>query len=178
MFAVRQRNVGTRWGRLLGRGLPFVAALWMLTDTPRGHACDVPPSLVARASEKAGAKQIGKTPLGAAVLVHPAVGELHVECDLNGLSAHIMLETASPSQTAFDVTATVASVVLDAPKKDVLAAVRSCHGQALKSKDEWATVDTKGLHLECQAFRRDGGGTAMGIWKQGGSDTSVGKSAP
>lgn len=76
----------------------------------------------------------------------------------------LSFDGAYPSNTFFDLVATAAATSLRIPAAEVRRMAVLCHKTALADSEETAETASKAAKVECQAFRRDGGGTLISVW--------------
>jgi hypothetical protein len=99
---------------------------------------------------------------------HPAIGGFSLVCaKYSGENPAVSLsaDTAYPSAAFWDAAGQLGTLVTGAPTKNIVAGDQRCQRSALKSSDELAELQATGLKFECQAFTRDGGGTAITVYK-------------
>ena len=98
----------------------------------------------------------------------PLAQDVLLICDpVHGADLSVHFDTASPSSASFEFVRRLAQIVVPGKaRKDVLAALRTCHSRALTDKNELATVVKSGVHVECQAFTRDNGGSSFSISRE------------
>lgn len=128
--------------------------------------CDVQ---TAEMVEATGAAFVRRSPSGEnVVLRHPLAESFSMSCrDRIGVGpGHISLnvETAYPSNDFFDLIGKAAASSLRVPAAEAKRLAMRCHKAALSDRDELSEVDSKAIHVECQSFRRDGGGTIVSVW--------------
>ena len=102
---------------------------------------------------------------------HPGVESLSVDCPMataDTTSFSVSWDGAYPPNKFYDLVGTAGNIVMGAPVKNVASSARKCQRRALGSKDEMAEVNENELHVECQAFSRGGGGTAISIYRAAG----------
>lgn len=83
------------------------------------------------------------------------VGPGNVSLSFNG---------AYPTPGYFDLVAVAAASSLKVSPAEVRSMAVLCHKTALTDSDEMAEATSKIVKVECQAFRRDGGGTLISVW--------------
>lgn len=83
------------------------------------------------------------------------IGPGHVSLSFDG---------AYPSPGYFDLLAEAGATSLKVSATEVRRLAIKCHKAALADKDELAEAESKIAHVECQSFRRDGGGTVISVW--------------
>lgn len=145
----------------------MVAALAALGGTTaRADQCDVQTAEVVQAT---GARFDHRSPSGDNVfLKHPLVREFVMNCrDKVGVgpgNVSLSFDGAYPSNNYFDLVATAAAASLHVPAAEVRKMAVLCHKTALTDSEEMAEATSKVAKVECQSFRRDGGGTLISVW--------------
>lgn len=92
--------------------------------------------------------------------------ELSLSCAMSSPNIAITWDGPSPDQAFYDLVGRAGSLVSTRPAADVMKASKQCRKEALKDDSEIATVEYKGLAIECQAFTRDGGGTVITVFAE------------
>ncbi len=128
------------------------------------RACTVPPDLVARVATATGGVVAGKNYFGFVGFSHPATDEFMLECGLAKYNIYALRDVGHPSDDFFEVVAKAGAVIAGVSPKLVEKGLRACRSEALAG-DEHGNVTQDGVHIECQAFLRAGGGTVMFVWK-------------
>lgn len=128
--------------------------------------CDVQ---TAEMVEATGATFVRRSPSGDNVFLrHPLAESFMLSCrDRIGVGpGHISLnvETAYPPNDFFDLIGKAASSSLKVPAAEAGRLAMRCHKTAPADRDELSQADSKAIHVECQSFRRDGGGTIVSVW--------------
>jgi len=98
-------------------------------------------------------------------LQHPLTGQMVLSCyshNLTGVS--INLGGPFPPNAWFALAVKAGQAVTGEGTQKLDEGLRKCHRDALKAEDEFSGLETPKAKIECQAFTRDGGGTAMDIW--------------
>ncbi|WP_338724662.1 hypothetical protein V9L16_12120 [Pseudomonas tolaasii] len=91
---------------------------------------------------------------------------LSLSCATGAPNIAITWDGSTPDQTFFDLVGRTGSLVSKRAAADIVKASKQCRQQALKDDSEIATVEQKGLAIECQAFARDGGGTTITVFAE------------
>ena len=89
---------------------------------------------------------------------------LSLSCAVGAPNVAVTWDGPAPDQAFYDLVGRTGSLVSKLSAADVVKASRQCRQQALKDESEIATVEQKGLAIECQAFARDGGGTTITVF--------------
>lgn len=91
---------------------------------------------------------------------------LSLSCALGTPNVAVTWDGSAPDQAFYDLVGRIGGLVSKRPAADVVKASKQCRQQALKDESEIATVEQKGLAIECQAFTRDGGGTTISVFAE------------
>lgn len=91
---------------------------------------------------------------------------LSLSCATGAPNIAISWDGPTPDQAFYDLVGRTGSLVSKSPAADIVKASKQCRQQALKDDSEIATVEQKGLAIECQAFARDGGGTTITVFAE------------
>ncbi|MBS7846229.1 hypothetical protein KFF47_26000 [Pseudomonas fluorescens] len=91
---------------------------------------------------------------------------LSLSCATGAPNIAITWDGPTPDQAFYDLVGRTGSLVSKSPAADIVKASKHCRQQALKDDSEIATVEQKGLAIECQAFARDGGGTTITVFAE------------
>lgn len=91
---------------------------------------------------------------------------LSLSCAVGTPNVAITWDGPAPDQAFYDLVGRTGSLVSKRSAADVVKASKQCRQQALKDESEIATVEQKGLAIECQAFARDGGGTVITVFAE------------
>ncbi|ANF87757.1 hypothetical protein A7J50_4403 [Pseudomonas antarctica] len=89
---------------------------------------------------------------------------LSLSCAVGTPNVAVTWDGPAPDQAFYDLVGRTGSLVSKRSAADVVKASQQCRQQALKDESEIATVEQKGLAIECQAFARDGGGTTITVF--------------
>ncbi|OEC69646.1 hypothetical protein A7D21_17905 [Pseudomonas sp. AP19] len=92
--------------------------------------------------------------------------DLDVKCGLGKPNIGVYWAGPIPDQAFYDLVGRAGTLVSSRSAADVVKASKQCRQQALKDNGEIATVEQKGLAIECQAFARDGGGTTITVFAE------------
>jgi hypothetical protein len=104
--------------------------------------------------------------LGTRVLFeHPSARDLSLSCTSpQKIGVFVRWDSAEPPAAFFDL-ATKAGVATTGELMSTLGmAIRNCHRAALQGSTEFAVTETPMSKVECQAFRREGGGASVSVW--------------
>lgn len=71
-----------------------------------------------------------------------------------------------PDHTFYDLVGTVGNLLSHRPASEVVKYSKQCRQEALKDESEIATIEREGIVIECQAFKRDGGGTTITVFAE------------
>lgn len=128
--------------------------------------CDVQTAEIVQAT---GARFVRRSPSGENIfLSHPLAREFVMTCRNNVIvgPGHISIsfDGAYPPRLYFDLVALAAASSLRINADDVRRLALACHKAALANADEEGEANSKTVHVECRSFRRDGGGTLIGVW--------------
>jgi hypothetical protein len=88
-------------------------------------------------------------------------------CAFGKPNVYISWDGEKPDQQFYDLVGRAGSLVSPLSAADIVKVSKQCREHAIKDSGEIATVEQKGLAIECQAFSRDGGGTATGVFHTG-----------
>ena len=91
---------------------------------------------------------------------------LSLSCAVGAPNIAVTWDGPAPDQAFYDLVGRTGSLVSKRPAADIVKASKQCRQQALKDESEIATVEQKGLAIECQAFARDGGGTVITVFAE------------
>ncbi|WP_426131351.1 hypothetical protein [Pseudomonas sp. DWP1b1] len=91
---------------------------------------------------------------------------LSLSCAVGAPNIAVTWDGPAPDQAFYDLVGRTGSLVSKRTAADVVKASKQCRQQALKDESEIATVEQKGLAIECQAFARDGGGTIITVFAE------------
>lgn len=145
-------------------GLTLFLALY--SGVTLADACDVQTAQVVEAT---GAKYDHRSPSGENVFFsYPNMRTFTVACPEKGVfgpgNVAMSMATAFPPKEYFDLVARTAATSLKVSAAEVRRLAVQCHKAALATSEESAEASSKVVHIECSAFRRDGGGTLMTVW--------------
>ncbi|WP_456016566.1 hypothetical protein [Pseudomonas fluorescens] len=91
---------------------------------------------------------------------------LSLSCAVGAPNVAVTWDGATPDQAFYDLVGRTGSLVSERSATDIVKASRQCRQRALKDESEIATVEQKGLAIECQAFARDGGSTTITMFAE------------
>lgn len=91
---------------------------------------------------------------------------LSLSCATGTPNIAVTWDGPAPDKAFYDLVGRTGSLVSNSSAADVVKASKQCRQQALKDESEIATVEQKGLAIECQAFTRDGGGTTITVFAE------------
>jgi hypothetical protein len=96
---------------------------------------------------------------------HPSARDLSLSCTSpEKIGVFVRWDAAEPPAAFFDL-ATKAGVATTGELMSTLGmAIRNCHRAALQGSTEFAATETPMSKIECQAFRREGGGASVSVW--------------
>lgn len=89
---------------------------------------------------------------------------LSLSCAVGAPNIAVTWDGPAPDQAFYDLVGRTGSLVSKRAAADIVKASKQCRQQALKDESEIATVEQKGIAIECQAFARDGGGTTITVF--------------
>lgn len=91
---------------------------------------------------------------------------LSLSCSPGGSNIAITWDGPTPDYTFYNLVGTAGNLVTQRPASEVVKYSKQCRQEALKDNNEIATIERKGLAIECQAFKRDGGGTTITVFAE------------
>lgn len=91
---------------------------------------------------------------------------LSVSCALGKPNMMISWDGPQPDQQFYDLVGRAGSLVSPRSAAEIVNASKRCRKQAINDSGEIATVEQKGLAIECQAFIRDGGATIISVFAE------------
>lgn len=91
---------------------------------------------------------------------------LSLSCALDAPNVAVTWDGPAPDQAFYDLVGRTGGLVSKRSAAEVVKASKQCRQQALKDDSEIATVEQKGLAIECHAFARDGGGTTITVFAE------------
>ena len=91
---------------------------------------------------------------------------LSLSCATVAPNIAVTWDGSTPDQAFYDLVGRTGSLISKRSPVDIVKASKQCRQQALKDNSEIATVEQKGLVIECQAFARDGGGTTITVFAE------------
>jgi hypothetical protein len=130
--------------------------------------CDA--KVAALEGQEEGATVVGKrTEAGGITLKDPFATEVAIECAIPGdgsLDLYLNWDGAFPPPTFYEFAGRAGHIVLDAPANTIREGAIKCQQAALRASNEISSLTFGGISFECQAFIRDGGGTAITIYRR------------
>lgn len=146
--------------------LRFAAILIVWSSAVAADPCDVQTAEIVQAT---GARFDHRSPSGENVfLAHPLAHEFVMNCRDKGSfgpgNVSISFDGAYPPSSYFDLVARAAASSLKVQPEEVRRLAIQCHKAALATNDETAEAGSRAVSIECQSFRRDGGGTLVSVW--------------
>jgi len=141
--------------------------LLMLSAAPAAaDPCDVQTAEIVQATS---AKFDHRSPSGDNVFLnHPLVSGFVMACrDRSSFgpgNVSLTFDGAYPPPSYFELVAKAAASSLRFPQTETRRLASQCHKAALASSEEMAEATEGTIHVECQSFRRDGGGTIITVW--------------
>lgn len=144
----------------------WVAVALACAGSAQADECDVQTARVVQAT---GAQFDHRSPSGENVFLrHPLAREFVMSCigkDVIGPGhVSISFDGAYPPNGYFDLVARAASASMGFPGEEARRLAVTCHRKALADAEELGEASTRTIRVECQSFRRDGGGTLIGVW--------------
>lgn len=91
---------------------------------------------------------------------------LSVSCALGKPNMMISWDGPKPDQQFYDLVGRAGSLVSPRSAAEIINASKRCRKQAINDSGEIATVEQKGLAIECQVFTRDGGATIISVFAE------------
>ncbi|KAF2410498.1 hypothetical protein SAMN04490179_2342 [Pseudomonas antarctica] len=91
---------------------------------------------------------------------------LSLSCAVGAPNIAVTWDGPAPDQAFYDLVGRTGSLVSKRAAADIVKASKQCRQEALKDESELATIEQKGLAIECQAFARDGGGTTITVFAE------------
>ncbi|KOY02855.1 hypothetical protein [Pseudomonas nunensis] len=91
---------------------------------------------------------------------------LSVNCSFGKPNVFISWDGQKPDQQFYGLVGRVGSLVSSRSAADIVTVSKQCRERAIKDSGEIATIEKKGLAIECQAFSRDGGGTSISVFAE------------
>ncbi|KTT33286.1 hypothetical protein NS201_05185 [Pseudomonas oryzihabitans] len=92
--------------------------------------------------------------------------EVNVGCELGKPNVLVMWQGQNPDQAYYELVGRLGQAVSGGKPAQLIQAAKSCRQQALKDSAETSQVEQPGFAIECQAFARDDGGTAISIYPE------------
>lgn len=91
---------------------------------------------------------------------------LSVSCSQGAPNIAVTWDGPTPNATFYDLVGTAGNLVTHRPASEVVKYSKQCRQEALKDDNEIATIEREDMAIECQAFKRDGGGTTITIFTE------------
>ncbi len=91
---------------------------------------------------------------------------LSVSCALGKPNVAVVWDGLDPDDAFYDMVGTAGNLLTHRPVSEVVKYSKQCRQEALKDDSEIATIEREGMAIECQAFKRDGGGTTITIFTE------------
>lgn len=91
---------------------------------------------------------------------------LSVSCTLSAPNIAVTWDGPNPDVAFYDLVGAAGNLVTHRPAAEVVKFSKQCRQEALKDNTEIATIERKGMAIECQAFERDGGGTTITVFAE------------
>ena len=91
---------------------------------------------------------------------------LSVSCSQGAPSIAVTWDGPTPEATFYNLVGTAGNLLTQRPASEVVKYSKQCRQEALKDESEIATIEREGMAIECQAFKRDGGGTTITIFTE------------
>lgn len=92
--------------------------------------------------------------------------KLSVSCTQGAPNVAATWDGPTPYATFYDLVGIAGNLVTQRPASEVVKYSKQCRQEALKDDSEIATIELEGMAIECQAFKRDGGGTTITIFTE------------
>lgn len=147
------------------RNFIFVGLLTAFTSASLASNCS---PLVAKIIEKTNATFERATQGGENVfLKHSDASSFSMHCGLLGPDIYVSWtgkNGAFPSNNFFTLVANASSVLTGRSANKIDISLHECHAKAIKAGLELAEIHKDGVGIECQSFKRDGGGTAFTVY--------------
>lgn len=91
---------------------------------------------------------------------------LSVSCFQGEPDIALTWDGPTPDDTFYNLVGTAGKLLTQRPASAVVKYSKQCRREALKDDSEIATIEREGLAIECQAFKRDGGGTNITVFAE------------
>mgnify|MGYP003599961250 CR=1 FL=1 len=91
---------------------------------------------------------------------------LSVSCFQGLQNIAVSWDGPTPDATFYDLVGTTGNLLTQHPASEVVKYSKQCRQEALKDESEIAMIEREGIAIECQAFKRDGGGTTITIFTE------------
>lgn len=149
----------------------ILAFLLLCSLAHRGYADECDMKVAEIVSSEVGVSATRNTPpqIDLAKIESPFTSEASIDCPTDTgfpIDLFVNWDGAYPPKSFYDFAGRVGHVVVGAPEADIRDGAMLCQRKALGSEDETAHLMHGGAYFECQAFSRDGGGTAISIYNR------------
>jgi len=147
----------------------FILAVIVSGCSSAAALADECEAIVADLVAREGAIAEQRTPAGQIPLKHPLASEVVVECPTAPgapIDLYLNWDGAFPPRTFYEFAGRAGQIVTAAQAGVVKQGAMKCQRAALRSRNEMANTTVGGIAFECQAFTRDGGGTAITIYRK------------
>lgn len=91
---------------------------------------------------------------------------LSVSCAFGKSDIAITWDGPNPDAIFYSLVGIAGNLLTQRPASEVVKYSKQCRQEALKDDSEIATIEREGMAIECQAFKRDGGGTTITIFTE------------
>lgn len=91
---------------------------------------------------------------------------LSVSCNVGMPNIAVTWDGPTPDNAFYDLVGIAGNLVTQRPATEVVKFSKQCRQAALMDDSEIATIERKGMAIECQAFERDGGGTTITVFAE------------
>lgn len=91
---------------------------------------------------------------------------LSVSCFQGEPNVAVTWDGPTPDANFYDLVGTAGNLLTQRPASEVVKYSKQCRQEALKDDSEIATIEREGIVIECQAFKRDDGGTTITIFTE------------
>ena len=91
---------------------------------------------------------------------------MSVNCYQGTPNIAVTWDGPTPEATFYNLVGTAGNLLTQRPASEVVKDSKQCRQEALKDEGEIATIELEGMAVECQAFKRDGGGTTITIFTE------------
>lgn len=91
---------------------------------------------------------------------------LSVSCVQGEPNIAVTWDGPTPDEAFYGLVGTAGNLLTQRPASEVVKYSKQCRQEAVKDDSEIATIEREGMAIECQAFKRDGGGTTITIFTE------------